>query len=102
MIKNKNTPDEPEIVQALMKMRMNKSPGPSGVTVINMIRNWQQKAKEGDSQCKKFLEIWEKIIEIVQSLFKNGDIPTVFTYGILVLLPKKNRTFRGIALLETI
>jgi Reverse transcriptase (RNA-dependent DNA polymerase) len=67
-----------------------------------MIRKWYKNAKEDKSQCQQSLEIWNKIVIIVQMTFREGDIPTSFTYGVLVLIPKPDQSFRGIALLETI
>jgi hypothetical protein len=43
-----------------------------------------------------------KNIEIIKLVFTEGDIPISFSYGILVLIPKPDQSFRGIALLETI
>jgi hypothetical protein len=41
---NSNMPEEMEIVQALKKTRLNKAPGPSGVTV-DMIQKWYYDTK---------------------------------------------------------
>jgi hypothetical protein len=95
-------PGEEEIVRALRKMRLNKAPGPSGIT-INTIQQWHQKARDKDEPCQHSLNIWEKVLQLIQLTFTEGDIPVSFSYGVLVLIPKPdNQGFRGIALLETI
>jgi hypothetical protein len=58
-------------------MRINKAPGASGIT-INIIWNWYKKAKEGKQQCQHALQIWQKIIKLIQITFFEGDIPVSF------------------------
>jgi hypothetical protein len=76
-----NVPVESKIIQALKKMRLNKVPGPSGVT-INMIRNWYHNAKECENQSQFLLEIWEKIVKLVQAaiLTEICQCPSVMEY----------------------
>jgi hypothetical protein len=99
---NDQTPDEEEITTALKRMRLKKAPGLWGI-LIDMIRQWQQKAKDKEQQCQKSTEICEKSVQIIQHAFRTGDIPTSFSHGVIVLIPKpKNQEYRGIALLNTI
>jgi hypothetical protein len=98
---NNNEPDETETIQALKRMRLKKSLGPSRIT-IDMIRNYYRNAREEENQYQQLIEIWNKIAEIVKITFREGNIPIPFSYRVLVLIPKQDQSFRGIALLETI
>jgi exonuclease III len=93
-------PTEEEVVQALKKMRLRKSPGASGIRVEDL-RNWHHEARVKKSQ--KGIELWEKVLELTQIAFTEGEIPKHFCNGILVLIPKATQgQYRGIALLEII
>jgi hypothetical protein len=46
------TPKEEEIVQALKRMRLNKAPGPLGIT-INMLQNWHFYRREKEEKYGK-------------------------------------------------
>ena len=95
-------------------MRNNRTPGASGITVENL-KEWHTKARprynqiqrgEGDDPIEpepEAVEIWEKVLKIIDLAFETGEIPKSFWNGILVLIPKSNPgEFRGIALLEVI
>ena len=52
---------------------------------------------------KAAVELWEKVLELVNLAFTKGEVPQAFCHGILVLIPKGVADqFRGIALLEII
>jgi hypothetical protein len=77
---NNSPPEETKIIQALKKMRLNRSLGPSGTT-INILRKGQYNATE--NQVPTIIKNMGKIVEIVQLTFQEGDIPISFSYGIL-------------------
>jgi hypothetical protein len=99
---NEDAPDEEEIVKALYQLRRNKSPGASGITVEDL-QNWHKNATTPDNPCPHSINVWRSIIELVQLTFSDShNIPDSFGNGILVLVPKPDKSYRGIALLETI
>ena len=93
--------DEGEIVAALKK-----SPGASGIRVEDL-REWHRLAREIEEEAgeplEEDVEIWEKVLELVNIAFTTGEVPRAFCYGVLVLIPKSTPgEYRGIALLEVI
>ena len=85
-------PQEPEIVEALHRMRRGRQPGPSGIRVEHLL-DWH----------KGYPNLWEKVVKLVQLSFSGESVATAFWQGILVLIPKaQSDKFRGIALLEAI
>jgi hypothetical protein len=60
-----------------------------------MIRKWYKSAKEDKNKCQQSLEIWNKIVKIIQTTFCEGNIPISFSYGVLVLIPKPDQSLRG-------
>ena len=49
-----------------------------------------------------FVGEWAMVMKLIETAFKGEDIPAAFVTGILVLLPKPDGDYRGIALLEVI
>ena len=102
---NDNTPREAEIVVALRKLKNGKAAGATGIKAED-VKRWYQKAREppeGEEATKRDIEIWEKVMRIIQLAFTTGEVPKAFCRGILILIPKSNPgEFRGIALLEII
>jgi hypothetical protein len=95
-------PTKQEIVQALLKMKLGKAPGASGISV-EQIRKWHHHARVAEYKCEKAIEIWNKILELITMVFLKGQIPRSFYNGIMVLIKKpQNQGFWGITLLETI
>ncbi len=90
-----DAPSEAEISTALRRMRMGKSPGPSGIRTEDL-RIWYQ-------QREKNPEPWRTLVSIVTEAFNTGELPTLLHCNILVLIPKSEPgKVRGIGLLETI
>ena len=95
-------PSEAEIVEGLKKMKLNKSPGATGICVEDL-RTWWYKAREAKEKDPTSIILWEKVLTLVEMAFTQGEIPQSFCNGILVLIPKSTPgQYRGIALLETI
>jgi Reverse transcriptase (RNA-dependent DNA polymerase) len=60
-------------------------------------------ARLDDNKCPHAINTWQSIIDLVQLSFTDGgNMPDAFGNGILVLVPKPDKSFWGIALLETV
>jgi hypothetical protein len=92
-------PTEQEIINALKKLRLGKAPGATGIRVEHL-RTWMSGATRAKDQI--YVGEWAMIKKLVEMAFTGEDIPSAFVVGILVLLPKPDGDFRGIALLEVI
>ena len=96
--------NEEEIKFALFKMRNRKAPGLSRISV-NVLKQWYRDAQpENDDKAvtPSALQRWDTTVKIIQDCFR-GEIPTAFTLGALVIIPKDdNGGVRGIGLLESI
>ena len=75
------------------------------------LKEWWRKARppldeEGNPLYppeEEYVSLWETVVGIIQTAFETGDIPTAFTEGTLVLIPKnKKGQYRGIALLDCV
>jgi Reverse transcriptase (RNA-dependent DNA polymerase) len=84
-------PDKDEIWQALKRMRLGRATGATGISVEDL-RKWRE--EDGEE--------WKMVTEIVEWSIEEGTFPAAFGNGTLVLLPKGDGSFRGIALLEII
>jgi hypothetical protein len=94
---NDDIPSEEEIKKAVMRMRLGKTPGATGIKVEDL-RKWMEQAENDNNR-----ENWEKMVEVVQLAFTEMKLPKRFGMGILVLIPKgEPNQYRGIALLEVI
>ena len=89
---------------ALFKMRNRKAPGLTRISV-DVLKLWYRLAHpedEGEAPAPSDSERWEAIVKIIQDCFR-GIIPTAFTVGVLVIIPKDDKGgVRGIGLLESI
>ena len=99
---NDSPPTAEEVCEALMGMKLGKTPGGSGIRVEHL-RDWMEGAKPGESQKQSCLEAWNRVLELVELAFTGQPLPRSFGIGILVLIPKGvPDQYRGIALLEII
>jgi hypothetical protein len=96
---NDEPPTEQEIIRALKKLKLGRAPGASGIRVEHL-RTWMSGATRAKDQI--YVGEWAMITKLIQMAFIGEDIPSAFFVGILVLLPKPDGDFRGIALLEVI
>ena len=97
-------PTEEEIITALYRMRNRKAPGITGITVEDLKR-WEQGANPGEkgTTIRAYKDAWEKVVKIVKEAIGHGKIPTAFSIGTLVIIPKDEKGgVRGIGLLEVI
>ena len=96
-------PTDVEIGEVLKTLKNGRAGGPSGLKVEDL-KSWYFAACEppvGTEPDDAAIEIWKKLVAIVQEAFRNGELPIALGRGILVLIPKSTPgQFRGIALLE--
>jgi hypothetical protein len=90
-------PDQNEIWQALKRMKLGRATGATGISVED-VRRWREEAMEEGATGAE----WKMVTEIVEWAIEEGTFPSAFGNGTLVLLPKGDGSFRGIALLEII
>jgi hypothetical protein len=93
-------------VTASLKLRNNRAAGASGLTVEDL-KQWYTLARDPKDELggpdEEAVDIWEKVLVLVHKVFKDGEIPTAFSNGTLVLIPKPgSEDFRGIALLDVV
>ena len=91
-------PEEPEIRAALMRLRLHKAPGPSGMTVQHL-RDWLAAAERKKNPDPT---PWRALVDLIQHVFHSGNIPTQLCWSYLTLLPKPDGGARGIGLLEVL
>ena len=91
-------PEAPEIRTAVMRLRLHKAPGPSGMTVQH-IRDWLTTAERKQNPDPT---PWEALVTFVQHVFQTGDIPPQLHWSYLTLLPKPDGGVQGIGLLEVL
>lgn len=85
-------PNDNEIWQAAMRMRLGKSPGMSSIRVSDILY-WHERQPD----------VWDELVSLVQDVFDGKAVPQEISYEILCLIPKAERSkYRGIALLEVI
>ena len=97
-------PTEEEITVALYRMRNWKAPGMSGITVEDL-KKWEQGANpaEGIDPIPTYQRAWTQVVQLVQDAIGKGLIPSAFSIGTLVIIPKDDKGgVRGIGLLEVI
>ena len=81
-------PNEGEIVHASYWMQNRKAPGLTKIS-IDQIKLWYKLAHPKEGQVNKSaLTNWKLVVEIIQRCFREGEIPTAFSYGVLVNIPK--------------
>ena len=96
---NDEPPTEREVIKALKKLKLGKAPGATGLRVEHL-RTWMSGATRAKDQIH--VGEWAMIIKLIKMAFTGENIPLAFFIEILVLLPKGNGDYRGIALLEVI
>ena len=73
-------PCEEEVRKNLFKMKNNKTPGASGITVEN-IKLWYRKARqpsEGNDPDPVYVRLWEKVLKLIDLAIAEGEIPKAF------------------------
>ena len=99
-----DTPMEDEIVTALYRMRNRKAPGLTGISVEDL-KKWEKGANPGIglNPIPTYQRAWKAVVKLVQDAIGEGKIPSAFSIGTLVIIPKDDKGgVRGIGLLEVI
>jgi hypothetical protein len=93
-------PSEWEIAEAVGRMPNGKSPGPTKMKAEHL-KAWRAEAfpREGGVEIR---ENRAPFAELVQHVFRTGEIPTAMSYTVCVLLPKADGGVRGLGLLEVV
>jgi hypothetical protein len=87
-------PLEGDVVYTVRIMKNDKAPGPSGVSVEHL-KEWLV-ISERDQDSNK----WNKVIELIQHMFKTRDFSTELSWLVLLVISKASGGYRGIWLLE--
>ena len=99
-----SVPGEPEIGDAVRRLRINKATGPSGMKVEHF-KEWYVDAhpepKPGDPEVPiPRPEKWNRLVELVQRMFRTGEVPTKCVWSFLAVIPKPDGGQRGVGLVE--
>ena len=106
-----SVPTADKVEAAVKKMRRNRAGGPSGIRAEN-IKGWLAAARRGGKATEKGEEktaaeaegeeMWEKVVELTQTAFREGRLAEEATWQAMVMVPKGKGEFRGIGLVEVI
>jgi hypothetical protein len=91
-----DVPLEGDIADTVRHMRNDKAPGPSGIRVEHLKEWLVISERERDPDRSK----WNKFFELIQHVFRYGDLTTDLSWSVLVFIPKGSSGFRGVGLLE--
>ena len=89
-------PEPDEIADAIRGLRNGKSPGPSKVRAEHL-KEW---VKEAYRDVDPYQGNWDRVVDLIQTCFRERQVPTQMSWSTVVLLPKGNGDYRGIGLLE--
>ena len=101
---NDEAPTEEEIITALYRMRNRKAPGLTGISTEDL-KKWEKGANPGVglTPIPTYQKAWTAVVKLVQDAIEKGKIPSAFSVGTLVIIPKDDKGgVRGIGLLEVI
>ena len=101
---NDEVPTEEEIITALYRMRNRKAPGLTGISTEDL-KKWEKGANPGGglNPIPTYQKAWTAVVRLVQDAIGKGKIPSAFSVGTLVIIPKDDKGgVRGIGLLEVI
>ena len=89
-------PEPDKIADAIKGLRNGKSPGPSKIRAEHL-KEWVEEAtREKDP----YQGNWNRVVDLIQTCFRERRVPTQMLWSTVVLLPKGNGDYRGIGLLE--
>ena len=109
-VENK-VPDEGEIEWAVKLLRNNRSVGASRMRAEHL-KGWLAAArrrekgetadKEGGGQedTREGAENWARVVELVQTAFRDGDLAEEATWQAVVLIPEGKKNYQDIGLVE--
>ena len=89
-------PEPDEIADAIRGLRNGKAPGPSKVRAEHL-KEW---VREAYRDVDPYQENWDRVVDLIQTCFRERQVPTQMSWSTVVLLPKGNGDYRGIGLLE--
>ena len=88
-------PEPDEIAEAILGLKNGKSPGPSKVRAEHL-KEWVKAYREH----YPYQGNWNRVVDLIQTCFREQQVPTQILWSTVVLLPKGNGNYRGIGLLE--
>ena len=89
-------PEPDKIADAIRGLKNGKSPGPSKDRAEHL-KEW---VKEAYRDVDPYQENWDRVVNLIQTCFRERQVPTQLSWSTAVLLPKGNGDYRGIGLLE--
>ena len=104
-----SVPMADKIEDAVKNLRGNRSGGPSGMRAEHL-KGWLAASNRGKKAAEKGEEkteeeeeggdLWGKLVELIQTAFREGDMVEEATWHPVVLIPKGKKEYRGIGLVE--
>ena len=104
-------PDEGEIEWAVKRLSNNRAGGPSRMQAEDL-KGWLAAARRGEQRetadkegggqedTREGAENWARVVELVQTAFRDGDLAEEATWQAVVLIPKGKKYDRCIGLVE--
>ena len=104
-------PGEGEIDWAVKRLRNNRSGGASQMRAEHL-KGWLAAAQRGEKgettdkegggreDTREGAENWVRVVELVQTAFRDRDLAEEATWQAVVLIPKGKKDYRGIGLVE--
>ena len=89
-------PEADEIADTIRGLRNRKSPRPSKIRAEHL-KEW---VKEAYREEHPYQGNWNRVVDLIQTCFRERRVPTQMLWSTVVLLPKGNGDYRGIGLLE--
>ena len=100
---------EDKIEVAVKKLRRNRSGEPSGMRAEHL-KGWiaasnrgklaEEKGEENTEEEEEGGELWRKLVELIQTVFRGGEMAEEATWQTVVLIRKVKKEYRGIGLVE--
>ena len=79
-------PEPDEIADAIKGLRNGKSPGPSKIRAEHL-KEW---VKEAYREHHPYQGNWNRVVDLIQTCFRERQVPTQILWSTVVLLPKGN------------
>ena len=104
-------PDEGKTEWAVKRLRNNRAGGPSQMRAEDL-KGWLAAARRGEKGetadkegrgregTREGAENWARVVELVQTAFRDGELAKEATWQAVVLIPKGKKDYRGIGLVE--
>ena len=89
-------PEPDKIADTICGLRNGKSTGPSKVRAEHP-KEWVEEAYR---DVDLYQGNWDRVVDLIQTCFREQQVPTQMLWLTVVLLPKGNGDYRGIGLLE--